>query len=161
MGSNKLLQCRRWKLLALLFLVAPAVGNAACVLFDKELSFSDGSKACMNEFSFLNIKGLMKTIPSESYATKASKESSFSIAVTAQPMLCPFEQSMQWGMPAFDKKEAVASCERKMAVAVGALGKADEAQSCKCEVLIESGKVLIKRFEFEQKTRRGIIQNKS
>ena len=147
------MQCRKWKLLALLFLVAPAVGNAACVLSDKELSFSDGSKACMNEFSFLNIKGLMKTIPSESYATKASKESSFSIAVTAQPMLCPFEQSMQWGMPAFDKKEAVASCERKMAVAVGALGKADEAQSCKCEVLIESGKVLIKRFEFEQKTK--------
>lgn len=147
------MQCRMLKWLAMLLFVAPPIGNAACTFFDKELSFSDGSKACMKDFSFLNIKGLMPKNPSESFAIRGIRESSFAIAVTAQPMLCPFEQNMQWGAPWFDKKEAVASCEKKMVATVAALGKADEAQSCKCEVLIDSGKVPLNRFEFEQKTK--------
>ena len=139
------------RLLAALFIMLPLIANASCGFFSKKLTFTDGSTACLEEFTFLNIKGLMKSIPSESYSSKANKQSSFAIAVTSKPMLCPFEQSMQWDWSGQDANFAVDSCEKKMHAAVQSFGKSEETQSCKCEILVNNGRVNSSRSEFEQK----------
>ena len=141
------------KILAALALVIPLASNAACGLLDKKVSFSDGTSACLNEFSFLNVKGLMKSIPNESYSSKSKSHNSYAIAVTAEPMLCPFEQSMQWDWNGDDGRRAINSCESKMSVAVQTLGKSTNVQSCKCEILIDNGKTKFSRTEFDQRTR--------
>ena len=150
------------EILAVFVLALPLTSNANCVSTNKKLTFADGSVACLEEFSFLNKQGLMKSIPNESYATKSQKHISFAIAVTAQPMFCPFEQSMQWGdlnsgsrwnVNPNEAREAVRSCENKMNAATQMFGKTVDVQSCKCEVLIESGSVKMTRSEFEQKTK--------
>ena len=131
----------------------PLESNATCGLTDKKISFSDGSSACLNQFSFLNLKGLMKSIPSESYASKSKSHSSYAIAVTAEPMLCPFEQSMQWDWSGDEGRRAISSCESKMTAAVQTLGKSASVQSCKCEILIDNGKTKFSRAEFDQRTK--------
>ena len=159
---KKLFTTHWLQLLAVIALALPLASNASCGSTNKKLSFSDGSVACLEEFSFLNKQGLMKSIPNESYATKSQKHISFAIAVTAQPMFCPFEQSMQWGdlnsgsrwnMNPNEAREAVRSCENKMNAAIQVFGKTVDVQSCKCEVLVESGNVKMSRAEFEQKTK--------
>jgi hypothetical protein len=137
-------------LLVAVALFIPLASNAACGQLDKKVSFADGSSACLNEFSFLNVKGLMKSIPNESYSSKSKSHSSYAIAVTAEPMLCPFEQSMQWDWNGDDGRRAISSCESKMTAAVQALGKSPSVQSCKCELLIDNGKTKFSKAEFEQ-----------
>ena len=150
------------QLLAVITLALPLTSFANCGATNKKLSFADGSVACLEEFGFLNKQGLMKSIPTESYATKSQKHISFAIAVTAQPMFCPFEQSMQWGelnsgsrwnVNSNEAREAVRSCENKMNAAIQMFGKTGDVQSCKCEVLVESGAVKMSRSEFELKTK--------
>ena len=130
---TKLFKIHWLKIMAVIALSLPLASNANCGSTNKKLSFSDGSVACLEEFSFLNRQGLMKSIPNESYATKSQKHISFAIAVTAQPMFCPFEQSMQWGdfnsgsrwsVNSSEAREAVRSCENKMNAAVQVFGKA-------------------------------------
>jgi hypothetical protein len=159
---KKLFTTHWLQLLAVIALALPLVSNANCGSTNKKLSFADGSVACLEEFGFLNKQGLMKSIPNESYATKSQKHISFAIAVTAQPMFCPFEQSMQWGdfnsgsrwnVNSIEAREAVRSCENKMNAAIQVFGKTGDVQSCKCEVLVESGTVKMSRAEFEQKTK--------
>ena len=159
---KKLFTTHWLQLLAVIALALPLASNANCGSTNKKLSFADGSVACLEEFSFLNKQGLMKSIPNESYATKSQKHISFAIAVTAQPMFCPFEQSMQWGdlnsgsrwnANPNEAREAVRSCENKMNRAIQVLGKSADVQSCKCEVLVDSGVVKMNRSEFEQKTK--------
>ena len=140
-------------ILAIFLLVLPLASNAACGFTDKKVSFADGSSTCLNEFSLLNIKGLMKSIPNESYASKSKSHITYAIAFTAEPMLCPFEQSMQWDWNGDDGRRAVSSCESKMTAAIQTLGKSANVQSCKCEVLIDNGKTNLSRSEFEQKTK--------
>ena len=131
----------------------PLESNATCGLTDKKISFSDGSSACLNQFSFLNLKGLMKSIPSESYASKSKSHTSYAIAVTAEPMLCPFEQSMQWDWSGDEGRRAVSSCESKMTAAIQTFGKSASVQNCKCEIIIDNGKTKFSRAEFDQRTR--------
>ena len=159
---KKLFTTHWLQILAVIALALPLASNANCGSTNKKLSFVDGSVACLEEFSFLNKQGLMKSVPNESYATKSQKHISFAIAVTAQPMFCPFEQSMQWGdlnsgkswnVNPNEAREAVRSCENKMNTAIQVLGKTGDVQSCKCEVLIESGAVKMSRAEFEQKAK--------
>ena len=141
------------KILAAVALLMPLASNAACGLLDKKVSFSDGTSACLNEFNFLNVKGLMKSIPNESYSSKSKSHSSYAIAVTAEPMLCPFEQSMQWDWNGDDGRRAVNSCESKMTAAVQVFGKSASVQNCKCEIIIDTGKTKFSRAEFDQRTR--------
>jgi hypothetical protein len=142
------------RVILMAFLMAlPFVSNAACGVTDKKVSFADRSSACLNEFSFLNIKGLMKSIPNESYSSKSKSHSSYAIAVTAEPMSCPFEQSMQWDWNGDDGRRAVSSCESKMTAAVQTFGKSLGVQNCKCEILIDNGKTKFSRAEFDQRTR--------
>jgi hypothetical protein len=159
---KKLFTTHWLKLLAVIALSLPLISNANCGSTNKKLTFTDSSVACLEEFGFLNKKGLMKSIPNESYATKSQKHISFAIAVTAEPMFCPFEQSMQWGdfnsgsrwnVNSIEAREAVRSCENKMNAAIQMFGKTGDVQSCKCEVLVESGTVKMSRAEFEQKTK--------
>ena len=150
----KHLMALHWlKLLVAFALAIPLESNAACGLMDKKVSFSDGSSACLNEFSFLNVKGLMKSIPNESYSSKSKSHSSYAIAVTAEPMLCPFEQSMQWDWNGDDGRRAVNSCESKMTAAVQFFGKSASVQNCKCEIILDTGKTKFSRAEFDQRTR--------
>ena len=141
------------KVLSAVALLIPLASNAACGLMDKKVSFVDGSSACLNEFSFLNVKGLMKSIPNESYSSKSKSHSSYAIAVTAEPMLCPFEQSMQWDWNGDDGRRAVNSCESKMTAAVQVFGKSASVQNCKCEIILDTGKTKFSRAEFDQRTR--------
>ena len=141
------------KVLSAVALLIPLASNAACGLMDKKVSFVDGSSACLNEFSFLNVKGLMKSIPNESYSSKSKSHSSSAIAVTAEPMLCPFEQSMQWDWNGDDGRRAVNSCESKMTAAVQVFGKSASVQNCKCEIILDTGKTKFSRAEFDQRTR--------
>ena len=141
------------KILAAVALLMPLASNAACGLLDKKVSFSDGTSACLNEFNFLNVKGLMKSIPNESYSSKSKSHSSYAIAVTAEPMLCPFEQSMQWDWNGDDGRRAVNSCESKMTAAVQVFGKSASVQNCKCEIILDTGKTKFSRAEFDQRTR--------
>ena len=141
------------KILAVFALSIPLASNAACGLLDKKVSFSDGTSACLNEFNFLNVKGLMKSIPNESYSSKSKSHSSYAIAVTAEPMLCPFEQSMQWDWNGDDGRRAVNSCESKMTAAVQVFGKSASVQNCKCEIILDTGKTKFSRAEFDQRTR--------
>jgi hypothetical protein len=137
-----------------IFLLALSLAsNAACGLMDKRVSFADGSSTCLNEYSFLNVKGLMKSIPNESYSSKAKSHSSYAIAVTAEPMLCPFEQSMQWDWSGDEGRRAVSSCESKMTAAIQTFGKSASVQNCKCEIIIDNGKTKFSRAEFDQRTR--------
>lgn len=150
----KHLMALHWqKLFLAVALFIPFASNAACGILDKKVSFADRSSACLNEFSFLNVKGLMKSIPNESYSSKSKSHSTYAIAVTAEPMLCPFEQSMQWDWNGDDGRRAVSSCESKMAAAVQAFGKSSSVQNCKCEVLIDNGRTNLSRSEFEQKAK--------
>ena len=150
---NNLLRFHCLKILAIFALAVPLASNATCGLMDKKVSFADGLSACLNEFSFLNVKGLMKSIPNESYSSKSKSHSSYAIAVTAEPMLCPFEQSMQWDWNGDDGRRAVSSCESKMTAAIQTFGKSQSARNCKCEILIDNGKTKFSKTEFEQRTR--------
>ena len=142
------------RILGVVFLMAlPLVSNATCGFTDKKVSFADRSSACLNELSFLNVKGLMKSIPNESYSSKSKSHSSYAIAVTAEPMLCPFEQSMQWDWNGDDGRRAVNSCESKMTAAVQVFGKSASVQNCKCEIILDTGKTKFSRAEFDQRTR--------
>jgi hypothetical protein len=150
----KHLMALHWlKLLVAVALFIPFASNAACGLLDKKVSFADGTSVCLNEFSFLNVKGLMKSIPNESYSSKSKSHSSYAIAVTAEPMLCPFEQSMQWDWNGDDGRRAISSCESKMTAAIQSFGKSGSVQSCKCEILIDNGKSKLSRSEFDQRTK--------
>jgi hypothetical protein len=132
--------------LVIFSLLLPLASNAACGFTDKKVSFADGTSTCLNELSFLNIKGLMKSIPNESYSSKSKSHISYAVAVTAEPLLCPFEQSMQWDWNGDDARRAVNSCESKMSAAIQSLGKSPNVQSCKCEVLIENGKSSVSKI---------------
>ena len=141
------------KLLTAAAFVLPMNGYAACESNAKKITFTDGATACLNEFSFLNVKGLMKSVPNESYSSKSKSHSSYAIAITAEPMLCPFEQSMQWDWNGDDGRRAVSSCESKMTAAIQTFGKSPSAQNCKCEILIDNGKTKFSKTEFEQRTK--------
>jgi hypothetical protein len=58
---------------------------------------------------------------------------------------------MQWDWSGQDANFAVDSCEKKMHAAVQSFGKSEETQSCKCEILVNNGRVNSSRSEFEQK----------
>ena len=150
---NNLLALYTLKLLIVIAFAIPIASNAACGFTDKKVSFSDGSSACLNEFSFFNVKGLMKSVPNESYSSKSKSHSSYAIAVTAEPMLCPFEQSMQWDWNGDDGRRAVSSCESKMTAAVQTFGKSGSVQGCKCEILVDNGKTNLSRSEFDKRTK--------
>jgi hypothetical protein len=141
------------KLLTAAAFVLPMNGYAACESNAKKITFTDGATACLNEFNFLNIKGLMKPFPNESYSSKSQSIRTYAVAVSADPLLCPFEHSMQWDWSGDDGRRAINACESRMPAAIQAYGKSESVQNCKCEVLIDNGKSNFTRSAFEQKTK--------
>jgi hypothetical protein len=141
------------KLLTAAVFVLPMTGYAACGSNDKKITFTDGATACLNEFNLLNIKGLMKPFPNESYTSISQSKRTYAVAVSADPLLCPFEHSMQWDWSGDDGRRAINACESRMPTAIQAYGKSESVQNCKCEVLIDNGKTNLSRSEFEQKTK--------
>jgi hypothetical protein len=108
------------KLLTAAAFVLPMNGYAACESNAKKITFTDGATACLNEFNFLNIKGLMKPFPNESYSSKSQSIRTYAIAVSADPLLCPFEHSMQWDWSSDDGRRAINACESRMPAAIQA-----------------------------------------
>jgi len=141
------------KLLTAAVFVLPMTGYAACGSNDKKITFTDGATACLNEFNLLNIKGLMKPFPNESYTSISQSKRTYAVAVSADPLLCPFEHSMQWDWSGDDGRRAINACESRMPAAIQAYGKSESVQNCKCEVLIDNGKSNFTRSAFEQKTK--------
>jgi hypothetical protein len=146
------------KLLTAAAFVLPMNGYAACESNAKKITFTDGATACLNEFNFLNIKGLMKPFPNESYTSISQFKRTYAVAVSADPLLCPFEHSMQWDWGGDDGRRAINACESRMPAAIQAYGKSESVQNCKCEVLIDNGKSNFTRSAFEQKTKLYEIQ---
>ena len=143
-----------FKLLTAAVFVLPVTSYAACGSNDKKITFTDGATACLNEFNFLNIKGLMKPFPNESYSSKSQSIRTYAVAVSADPLLCPFEHSMQWDHSTGDNdRRAINACESRMPAAIQAYGKSESVQNCKCEVLIDNGKTNLTKSAFEQKTK--------
>jgi hypothetical protein len=143
-----------FKLLTAAVFVLPVTSYAACGSNDKKITFTDGATACLNEFNFLNIKGLMKPFPNESYSSKSQSIRTYAVAVSADPLLCPFEHSMQWDHSTGDNdRRAINACESRMPAAIQTYGKSESVQNCKCEVLIDNGKSNFTRSAFEQKTK--------
>jgi hypothetical protein len=141
------------KLLTAAVFVLPMTGYAACGSNDKKITFTDGATACLNEFNLLNIKGLMKPFPNESYTSISQSKRTYAVAVSADPLLCPFEHSMQWDWNGDDGRRAINACESRMPAAIQAYGKSESVQNCKCEVLIDNGRSNFTRSAFEQKTK--------
>ena len=141
------------KLLTAAVFVLPITGYAACGSNDKKITFTDGATACLNEFNLLNIKGLMKPFPNESYTSISQSKRTYAVAVSADPLLCPFEHSMQWDWSGDDGRRAINACESRMPAAIQAYGKSESVQNCKCEVLIDNGRSNFTRSAFVQKTK--------
>jgi len=146
------------KLLIAAVFVLPMTGYAACGSNDKKITFTDGATACLNEFNLLNIKGLMKPFPNESYTSISQSKRTYAVAVSADPLLCPFEHSMQWDWNGDDGRRAINACESRMPATIQAYGKSESVQNCKCEVLIDNGRSNFTRSAFEQKTKLYEIQ---
>ena len=123
------------KVFILLILMSPLISNATtCGFFDKKIRFSDQTSVCVEEFEFLKIKGLMKSIPNESYSSQISSKRSYAIALTADPKHCPFAQSMQWNWGRNDANKAEDKCNSRIREAVKLLGKDGiKKESCKWE----------------------------
>jgi hypothetical protein len=142
------------RLLTAAVFALPMTIYAACGSNDKKITFIDGATACLNEFNFLNIKGLMKPFPNESYSSKSQSIKTYAIAVSADPLFCPFEHSMQWDHSTGDNdRRAINACESRMPAAIQAYGKSANVQSCKCEILIDNGKTKFSKAEFDQRTK--------
>jgi len=141
------------KLLIAAVFVLPMTGYAACGSNDKKITFTDGATACLNEFNLLNIKGLMKPFPNESYTSISQSKRTYAVAVSADPLLCPFEHSMQWDWNGDDGRRAINACESRMPATIQAYGKSESVQNCKCEVLIDNGRSNFTRSAFVQKTK--------
>ena len=130
------------KIFFLLIVMSPLISSAGtCGIFGKKITFPDQATVCVEDFEFLKIKGLMKSIPNESYSSKILSKRSYAIAITADPKRCPFSQSMQWNWNGGDGNKAKNKCDSRIKTAVKLLGKSEEIESCKCEVLINNGSV--------------------
>jgi len=140
------------KIFFLLIVMSPLISSAGtCGIFGKKITFSDQATVCVEDFEFLKIKGLMKSIPNESYSSKILSKRSYAIAITADPKRCPFSQSMQWNWDGEDGNKAKNKCDSRIKTAVKLLGKSEEIDSCKCEVLINNGNVRYSQTKFNEK----------
>lgn len=119
--------------------------SSGCGWLDVKVQLADGPKPCLKEFSFFNRQGVIEGEPAQSYTSMAGSKSSHAIAATANPQQCPLAQYFAWGTEA---ASAAPKCQDRLDKAVKELGKDSEVQSCKCEVLVDSGRSKLTRDEF-------------
>ena len=116
----------------------------SCSFFDTKIRFSKDEKFCINSKSlFFNHRGL---IPGESrtYLEVIKSSRSYSVAVSTDPMMCPFVTGIafDWG-GVVDAQKAIEFCQKKLNVSKSAV--------CGCETLLDSGISLLNREQFDKR----------
>ena len=108
----------------------------------------------MKEFEFFNRPGMVAGQPSKTYSSLANEyPRAYAITITADPQLCPFAQAIGWNLSGSEASKALPVCEDRLRQAVQSLGKASGAQTCKCEVLVNSGQSNLTRAELLARTK--------
>ena len=130
-------------LTALLAWPQAALAQATCGFFDPKVSFPDGSRACLSEYSFFTRKGLLTSFTDHVALAKA--HSNYAIATTSNPERCPFARFTVWERSA---QEAEAGCRPRLQEEVK---KSAEFSNCDCDTLIDSGRTRLSRREFERR----------
>jgi hypothetical protein len=141
-------------LIRLLFLVSlfwsgTSFAQSSCGFFDPKVTFADGTKACLSEFSFFARKGLITSPEYADYlAVAKANSSSYAIAVPATPERCPFVQFTAWNWAGQDAQEALPKCDQRMQEASRA---SKDFANCRCDVLIDSGVSKLSRAELTRR----------
>ena len=108
----------------------------------------------MKEFEFFNRPGMVAGQPTKTYSSLANEyPRAYAITITADPQLCPFAQAIGWNLSGSEASKALPVCEDRLRQAVQTLGKAPAAQTCKCEVLVNSGQSNLTRLELLARTK--------
>ena len=139
------------RILSLLWLLGAGVAFAqsSCGFFDPKVTFADGTKACLSEFSFFSRKGLITSPEYADYlAVAKANSSSYAIAVPATPERCPFVQFTAWNWAGQDAQEALPKCNQRMQDASRA---SRDFANCRCDVLIDSGVSKLSRTELTRR----------
>jgi hypothetical protein len=123
----------------LMLLSCNSFAQSSCGFFDKKIKLADGASLCVKDVPFFNKKGFVRNEPNSSYASLAQQFSSFAIAASADPKLCPFATYMAWNWGyGQDATEALTKCEERLLEAVKTQGTLDPKVECKCEILVDS-----------------------
>ena len=113
--------------------------QSSCGFFDKKIKLADGASLCVKDVPFFNKKGFVSNEPNSSYASLAQQFTSFAIAASSDPKLCPFATYMAWNWGyGQDASEALTKCEGRLQEAVKTHGKLDPKVECKCDILVDS-----------------------
>jgi hypothetical protein len=127
--------------------------SAVCNSSDAKVRFADGSDGCIKEFGFFNRPGVVSGQPDETYTSLANRyPKAYAITLTADPQRCPFAQAIGWNLSGSEATRALPVCEDRMRQAVQTLGKATGSQSCRCDVLVDSGRSALTRSELLVRT---------
>jgi hypothetical protein len=121
----------------------------SCSFFDTKIRFSKDEKFCINSKSlFFNHRGL---IPGDSrtYLEVIKSSRSYSVAVSTDPMMCPFVTGIayDWG-GVVDAQKAIEFCQKKL--------NAEKSTICGCETLLDSGMSLLNREQFDRRV--GLLE---
>ena len=128
--------------------------SAVCNSNDAQVRFADGSDGCIKEFGFFNRPGVVSGQPDETYTSLANRyPKAYAITLNANPQMCPFAQAIGWNLSGSEAARALPVCEDRLRQAVQTLGKAAGTQSCRCEVLVDSGRSALTRSELLARTR--------
>ena len=133
---------------ALLWLLGTGVAFAqsSCGFFDPKVTFADGTKACLSEFSFFSRQGLLTSFRNHLDMIRANP--SYAIATPAKPASCPFVRFTAWDQAGQEGANALPRCQQRLDEASS---KSTDFVGCRCEVLIESGTTKLSRSEFTQR----------
>jgi len=134
--------------------------SSGCGSSDAKVRFADGTEGCIKEFEFFNRPGVVSGQPTKTYSSLANEyPRAYAITLTADPQMCPFAQAIGWNLSGSEASKALSVCEDRLRQAVQNLGKASGAQTCKCEVLVDSGRSNLTRVELLAKTKLYERQN--
>lgn len=113
--------------------------QSSCSFLDTKVTLSDKTSLCVKDVPFFNKSGLIVNDPNSTYADIAKRSSTFSIATTTEPQLCPFASQITWNFGTRENSlSALKGCEEKLQSRVSQIGKADQSVNCKCDILIDS-----------------------
>jgi hypothetical protein len=136
-------------LLASLIWSGTTIAQSSCGFFDPKVTFADGTKACLSEFSFFSRKGLITSLEYADYlAVARANSSSYAIAVPATPERCPFVQFTAWNWAGHDAQEALPKCNQRLQ---DASRVSKDFANCRCDVLIDSGVSKLSRTELSRR----------
>ena len=116
-----------------------AFAQSSCGFLDTKVTLSDKTSLCVKDVPFFNKLGLIVNDPNSTYLDIAKRSSTFSIATTTEPQLCPFASQIAWNFGTRENSlSALKGCEEKLQSRVNQIDKADQSVNCKCDILVDS-----------------------